>query len=109
MSLDMESFMVCEVAMDRGIPFVALRAVVDTVETDLPLLVGQIGKSPSSRKWITALKYIAKHPWDIRSLIRLGKAASRAKRTITGFFVEFSRQYEERGELESLEPATGGA
>ena len=88
--VDMESFMVCEVASDAGVPFMALRAVVDTVEMDLPDLVSQISQAPSGGRILPTIKHLARHPNEIAALTRLGRSAVRARRSLTGFFAEFS-------------------
>lgn len=107
--VDMESFVVCEVAVDQNVPFVALRAIVDTVEMDLPDLVGQIGQAPTGGRLIPALKHIARNPLDLTSLTRLGRAASRARRSLAGFFLEFSAELNAAGELPIPEQVGEGA
>ncbi|MDA0231897.1 MAG: hypothetical protein O3B04_00910 [Chloroflexi bacterium] len=97
--VDMESFMVCEVAYDAGIPFIALRAIVDTVEMDLPNLVGQIGQAPSGGRVLPVIKHLAQHPKDFAALTRLARAAARARRSMTGFFLEFSAAVNVSGEM----------
>jgi adenosylhomocysteine nucleosidase len=90
--VEMESFMVAEVAVDAGLPFVVIRAIVDTVEMDLPELVGNIGQAPNSRRVLPAIKHLSRHPADISDLARLGRSAARARRALTGFFNEFSSE-----------------
>ena len=86
--IDMESFMVGEVANDAGVPFVALRAIVDTVDMDLPNLVGQISQAPSGGRILPAIKHLARHPNEIAALTGLARSATRARRSLTGFFAE---------------------
>jgi adenosylhomocysteine nucleosidase len=97
--VDMESFMVCEVANDAGVPFVALRAIVDPIEMDLPDVVGQIDQAPFGGRLCPAIKHLSRHPRDIAALIRLARSAARARRSMTGFFAEFSTQMGATGEL----------
>lgn len=97
--VDMESFMVCEVASDANVPFVAIRAIVDTVDMDLPDLAGQIGQAPSGGRLIPAIKHVARHPHEIISLARVGMAAAQARRSLTGFFTEFSAEMSATGEM----------
>lgn len=97
--VDMESFMVCEVAADRGIPFVALRAIVDTADTDLPEFVNQINQAPSGGRIIPAIKHLVRNPLEITSMTRLGRSAARARRSLTEFFNEFSAEIGAAGEL----------
>ena len=90
--VEMESFMVCEVAADAELPFVVVRAVVDTVEMDLPDLVGKLGQDPDSGRVIPTIKHLSRNPTDIADLARLGRYATRARRALTGFFNEFSSE-----------------
>ncbi|MDA0677341.1 MAG: hypothetical protein O2788_04985 [Chloroflexi bacterium] len=90
--VEMESFMVCEVAADAELPFVVVRAVVDTVEMDLPDLVGNMGQAPNSGRVFPALRHLSRKPSDITNLARLGRSATRARRALTGFFNEFSSE-----------------
>jgi nucleoside phosphorylase len=106
-AVDMESFMVCEVANDAKVPFVAVRAIVDTVEMDLPDLVGQIDQGPDGGRVIPALKFLARHPQEIVSLTRLGRAAARGRRSLTGFFAEFVSEMKATGSLASADTAAG--
>jgi nucleoside phosphorylase len=106
--VDMESFMVCEIASDAGVPFVALRAIVDTVDVDLPDLVGQVDQAPSGGRIVPAIKYLARHPQDVGTLTRLGRAAARARRSLTGFFAEFSAALSAAEGAVSREPARSG-
>jgi nucleoside phosphorylase len=91
-AVDMESFMVCEVAQDNETPFVAVRAIVDTVDQDLPELVLQVDQGPNGGRVVPALKYLARHPFEISSLTRLAKAAVQARRSLSGFISEFQSE-----------------
>ncbi len=106
--VDMESFVVCEVAADEGVPFVALRTIVDTAEMDLPGLVGQIDQAPTGGRVIPAIKYLVRNPLELTSLTRLGRAAARARRSLTGFFIEFSAEMNAAGELPEGERISEG-
>lgn len=107
--IDMESFVVSEVAADENVPFVALRAIVDTAGMDLPDLVGQIDQAPTGGRVIPAIKHLARNPLDLASLMRLGRAAARARHSLTGFFVEFSAEMSAAGELAVGERISEGA
>ena len=101
-AVDMESFMVCEVANDAEIPFVAVRAVVDTVDMDLPDIVAQIDQGPSGGRVIPAIRFLARRPHEVANLTRLGRAAARARRSLTEFFVELSSELTATGDLETV-------
>ncbi len=107
--VDMESFVVCEVAADEGVPFMALRAIIDPVETDLPDLVGQIGQEPSGGRVVPAMKHLARNPFEIATLVRLGRAAARARRSLTGLYLELAGEAGATHGLPLPEYATEGA
>lgn len=107
--VDMESFVVCEVAADEGVPFVALRAIVDTTDMDLPDLVGHIDQAPTGGRLFPAIKYLVRNPLELTSLTRLGRAASGARRSLTEFFIEFSAEVNVTGELPVGERISEGA
>ncbi len=96
--VDMESFVVCEVAADREVPFVAIRAIIDTADMDLPDLVSNIGQTPNPSRVVPALRYAARNPFEVGSLLGLGRAAARARRSLTEFFAEFSAEMTAAGE-----------
>jgi adenosylhomocysteine nucleosidase len=100
-AVDMESYMVCEVAADAGVPFVAVRAVVDTAEMDLPDIVAQIDQGPAGGRIIPAIRFLSRHPYSIARLTRLARAAARARRSLTEFFLEFSSELTATGDLET--------
>ena len=87
-AIDMESFIVAELAQDEEIPFVVVRAVVDPAAVDLPELVGRVDQAPSGGRLIPALRYVVRRPWEVARLIRLSGASARARRVLTTFFTQ---------------------
>ncbi len=91
-AVDLESHAVCSIASETGIPFLVARAIVDTVNFDLPQLVSHIpGGSSDGRVW-PAIRYVARRPWQLPTMIDLRDAARAARANLTGFCLEFSRQ-----------------
>ncbi|HYS10580.1 MAG TPA: hypothetical protein VEP66_17705 [Myxococcales bacterium] len=74
LAVDMESFTVARAAADVGIPWLALRAVIDPLESSLPAFTRETHGSHLG----PALRYAASGPRAIIDLIRLSRDARRA-------------------------------
>ncbi len=85
-AVDMESTGIAAVAAKRGLPFIAIRAVVDTAGDSLPgavLAASAAGHVRLSRLIVELLR----SPSDMGPLVRLGmryRAATRALRAVAG-------------------------
>lgn len=81
-AVDMESFAVAEVAAEHRIPFVAVRAIVDTALDSLPRSV--MAASGEGRVRISKLLVnLARSPQEIPSLMRLSSRYRVAMRTLS--------------------------
>ncbi|WP_374381869.1 nucleoside phosphorylase [Dongia sp.] len=70
-AVDMESHHVADVAAARGLPFVVIRAVADTVDDELPE-AALVGLNEEGRPAIGAvLLSLLKKPWQLPGLIRV--------------------------------------
>lgn len=77
-AVDMESHAVARVAVDKGVPFLAIRAVVDDARSTVPTwLMGLVRTDGTIRGGATIAGLIA-HPGDIPTLIRLGSGSGKA-------------------------------
>ncbi|MBM4226977.1 MAG: hypothetical protein FJ164_04430 [Gammaproteobacteria bacterium] len=68
--VDMESAAIARVARDEGLPFIALRAVLDPAGSNLPVsaLAGMDNPDEATRATLRAL---ARRPWELPSLCQL--------------------------------------
>ncbi|PZC47474.1 MAG: adenosylhomocysteine nucleosidase [Chloroflexi bacterium] len=80
--VDMESYWIAWEAAAAGVPWLALRAIVDPLNRALPpFVVGKDGKN--IRDWVLpALKYILTTPAGIPNLAWLGLASRKARASI---------------------------
>jgi nucleoside phosphorylase len=84
-AVDMESFVVVQEASARGIPAVAIRAVADTMERDLPLDFHQLVGEQGDIKFSRVLGGLARNPRRAGALARFGFESLRAATSLARF------------------------
>ena len=93
LAVEMESFWVALACRERNVPFLAVRAVVDTVERPLPdFIAASEPDAGSGNRWRRGLPFMLR-PWSLPVLIRLGSAASKARNSLTAFTSGFLRTW----------------
>lgn len=93
LAVEMESYWVARVCSDHNIPFLAVRAIVDTAEYTLPAFVAEFAfESGLNSRWRQALPVLFR-PWWIPGLLRLGKTVSKARNSLTAFAMAFAESY----------------
>jgi adenosylhomocysteine nucleosidase len=78
----MESFAVAEVARAGGLPFIAVRVIIDTADDDLPEAVLSAADSAGQVRIGRLLGAIARAPGDLPGLIRLAARYRQAGRSL---------------------------
>jgi adenosylhomocysteine nucleosidase len=94
---EMETYHYGAVAARSSVPFVAAKAVVDTASTDLPEFVTRLGDGPAPALLVPALMYLSRRPAGLPSLLRLGRAAARARDSISRFVPAFAAEFTPAG------------
>ena len=82
--VDMESYWIGRIASDRQIPFIAVRAVSDTMRDSLPpfdLILNANGKWQRRK----ATLYFISHPQQLIKMIALYQNTWQARRSLTTF------------------------
>ena len=81
-AVDMESYWIAQVASDRGLPFLALRAISDAQKDCLPAFhqILDVDGDPSARRLGV---HLIRHPGSLVALLRLARNAGRARRALT--------------------------
>jgi adenosylhomocysteine nucleosidase len=83
-AIDLESGSVARVARDHGLPFVAVRAISDAADRDLPpaalLALDRRGRIDLAR----VLGSVLRQPAQLPALLRLAADAARARRALIG-------------------------
>jgi adenosylhomocysteine nucleosidase len=88
-ALDMETAAVANVAEQRGIPFMAVRAVTDALEESLGVDVNLFLSEEGTFRWLRGIRYLLSHPIALHHLDRLRRQANLAAASLELFFQEF--------------------
>jgi adenosylhomocysteine nucleosidase len=86
--VEMESYWLGRAARERGIPFLAVRAVTDTARDVVPDMSGLMDGHGSLR-WGRLGLYLAAHPGSVIPLVKLAGNTLRAGRNLSAFAGEF--------------------
>jgi len=87
---DMESAAIAKVAADRGLPFVAVRVIVDAANDELPRAV--VAASTAGEINVPRLiRGLLKSPAEVVPLIRLARRYAAAKKSLTAIARVFRR------------------
>ena len=81
-ALDMESIAIAKVARQNNLPFLAIRAIADPVDMDLPQAINHSLNSEGDIILYKLLLFTMLHPAELLGLIRLGLHFSSAKNTL---------------------------
>ena len=90
LAVEEESFWIGAACRDRGVPFLAVRSIVDPVERPLPGFVASFALDAGFRSRLRHMLPIILRPWSIPAALRLGGAASAARDSLTAFAVGFA-------------------
>ena len=85
--VNMEDYWVAQAARDAGIPFIAVRAVLDTAQQSLPAYLCRIAGSPRA-----AVAGVAAMPWRWPALLGLWRRFHLAQGALTDFAMNFLAQ-----------------
>jgi len=96
-AVDMESYPILAEADRRGIPAVAIRAISDTADQNLPLDFSRIINEDGRLEWLPVLSQVAASPGSLPKLVRFGFESSRAARRLAGFLDKYVTGMENRG------------
>jgi len=81
-AVDMESAAVAAVAKEAGIPFMAVRAIADSVHMTIPKCALTLSDELGRLNVSSLLKGLAKQPFDLFTLVRLGRSFLSAQKTL---------------------------
>ncbi len=85
-AVDMESVAIAQAAATVGVPFLAIRAVSDRVDEDLPMDFN-LWLTPGGR--LRGIVQLVRHPSILRSLLRMRRQAAHGSQALARFFRAF--------------------
>ncbi len=77
-AVDMESHAVAQVAAELGVPFIAIRAIADPLDRDVPSWVTDVVGNDGRPRAGAVIAGVARHPFDVPALMRLGADTEKA-------------------------------
>ncbi|MGR9115899.1 MAG: phosphorylase family protein [Gammaproteobacteria bacterium] len=80
--LDMESVAIAKVALQNGKPFLAVRAIADPVDMNLPKAIAESLSEEGEVILPKLLAYLVRHPGELMGLIKLGLHFNAAQKTL---------------------------
>ena len=86
-TVNMEDYSVAEAARDAGVPFLAVRAVLDPADQSLPPYVLAMSRSPVKTVLNTAAR-----PWRITPMLQLARQMRLAQFALTRFALAYLRR-----------------
>ncbi len=92
--VDMESYWVSEVADAHDIRHVVVRSVLDPADQTLPPFVGHTVRNETGGRWGRAARYLAAHPTETPTMIRLAMQSRVAGASLARFLagLQISRE-----------------
>jgi adenosylhomocysteine nucleosidase len=106
-AVEMESFEVLLEAAAYGIPAIAIRAISDSVDDDLPLDMNRIFTDEGQVSIPRVLGQVALHPTSVPELVRLGQNSKTAAEALANFLDKYITLVS--GRFQTLERRTGAA
>jgi adenosylhomocysteine nucleosidase len=84
-AVEMESFVILGEARRRGVPAIAVRAISDSADEDMPFDMTGIFTEEGRISMPLVLAQMAKHPQSITAVMKLGQSAKTAATELAGF------------------------
>jgi adenosylhomocysteine nucleosidase len=84
-AVEMESFVILSEASRRGVPAIAVRAISDLADEDLPFDMTGVFTEEGRISMPLVLAQVAKHPQSISAVMKLGQSAKTAATELAAF------------------------
>ena len=88
-AVNMEDYWIGMEAARRGIPFLSVRAVLDTADQDMPPLAARLGNVGTLAQALQAAAAVVARPWSQWELVRLFKQMRAAQDSLAAFGVTY--------------------
>lgn len=106
-AVEMESYVILGEARRRGVPAIAVRAISDSADEDLPFDMTGIFTEEGRISMPLVLAQMAKHPQSISAVMKLGQTAKTAATELAGFLDRYVEKLAAAGT--SLEDRAAGS
>jgi adenosylhomocysteine nucleosidase len=100
-AVEMESYEIFRVTQERGIPAVAVRAICDTAQEDLPLDMNGVFTEEGQVSLARVVGQLALHPASLPRLVKIGQQSKRAAESLAKFLEAYVKRL--AGEMKSLD------
>jgi len=91
-AVDMESFAVLSIAKEKDVPAVAIRAISDRLDEDLPVDIEMTVDEKGQVKVGGVVRYVARHPLLLPALVRLGRKSATAAEALANFLEAYIKE-----------------
>jgi len=81
LAIDMESLAIAQIAAAQGLPFIAVRVIVDTARDELPRAVVEASRTGQVQTW-RLVRALALAPAEFAAVIRLARQYRMARRSL---------------------------
>jgi adenosylhomocysteine nucleosidase len=88
-AVDMESFAILQAANKKKVPCAVVRVISDSFDRDMPAELDTIVDPQGHLKIAGVVRYIAKHPFMVPALVRLGRDSKSAAEALTNFLESY--------------------
>ncbi len=91
-AVEMESWWIAEAAAQKNVPFLAVRAISDSVDFRLPDTVSSLGDAHGNARPLAVMAYLLTHPHHVPLLWRLRRHHLRATQNLASFLEALAPQ-----------------
>lgn len=95
-AVEMESFGILSAAAESGVPAVAIRAVSDLADENLPLDMNEVFSDEGKVSVSRVLGQVARHPGAVPGLVKLGQQSKTAAEALARFLDRYVAMVAER-------------
>jgi adenosylhomocysteine nucleosidase len=88
-AVDMESYAILYAANTKSVPAVVVRVISDSFDRDMPAELDTIVDPQGHVKMAGVVRYVAKHPFMVPALVRLGRDSKSAAEALTNFLESY--------------------
>jgi hypothetical protein len=85
----MESYAILHAANKKAVPTAVLRVISDSFDRDMPAELDTIVDSQGHVKIAGVVRYVAKHPFNVPALVRLGRESKTAAEALARFLESY--------------------